>query len=864
MATSALAQEVANANPVTAPAAVTEVAMQSENLVIPLKVMITTPGTYVIATPASNAVNVTLDGQVVLSSDGSASEDGAPLKVFTTLAAGEHLIEVDGKNLTMDQVAMISLYELGGTPASLANASQVLTTEQAQTLRASVMMLPGATSTATAPAQVAAAAVRQPFLIGGGSARTGSEAVETVASAATAAPSTSGTTTQSAASTMATTEMAAATTTSSGGGGGVFRRSVESGVDIIGGGTGGTGDSAGGGTGGTPVSAPGTPPAGTPVVPPAPVTPVEMPATMARASTLTPPTDIPLTQAVQIIGGASDAGVVSTSGQTLFGDVMDPMTFDIVTGTVAQSGREFTVDVGATTGQFAVRLFPEDIANGAVTVTVAGANSANSEITSVPVMYEFTASPAGDGISQALSRVTYGATPELYARVRTMGFDAYITEQLSPDTINDSAFAAMGFDSMLRRDDTNSNNILDRLFRHDMATSAFTEKQLQDVMGAFWHNHFHATTKDSGVIVQNIEDRAFYRENAFGSFEDLLLYSARSPVMSQFLDNDNSRRGSLNENYAREILELHTVGVDGGYNAEDVIAIARIFTGWDYRQTNEGAEEQANTYEFEFRADRHDTDDKVIPFLGRTIPGLEGAAGVTEGEQLIAILADDPRTHQFVCEKIVQKFVADEPPVTFVNLCRTTWQNTDGDMAEIMRAILTAPEFITTVEFQRNKGKTPYEYAVGVIRALGLTPNADDNNGDFFDRFVDAAIDGGYDPYRFLVPTGMDEVGSAWTSSAGMIGKYRRITDVVERGDNNYNYDMATMVTEAGLETAEEVAAYMLAVATADRYTLEEFEQMVSVLKGEDGIFEPRTQDESDAFNRAAGLLIVLPSFQLQ
>ena len=206
---------------------------------------------------------------------------------------------------------------------------------------------------------------------------------------------------------------------------------------------------------------------------------------MAQASALTPPTDVPLMQAVEIIGGASEANVVGASGQTLFGDVMDPMTFDFVTGSVAQSGREFTVDVGATTGQFAVRLFPDDIANGAVSVTLAGANSANSEITSVPVTYNFTAADVMDGVTQALSRVTYGATPDLYARVRTMGFDAYIAEQLAPETINDSAFTAMGFDRMLRRDDTNSGNILQRLFRHDMATSAFTEKQLQDVMGAF-------------------------------------------------------------------------------------------------------------------------------------------------------------------------------------------------------------------------------------------------------------------------------------------------------------------------------------------------------------------------------------------
>lgn len=365
------------------------------------------------------------------------------------------------------------------------------------------------------------------------------------------------------------------------------------------------------------------------------------------------------------------------------------------------------------------------------------------------------------------------------------------------------------------------------------------------------------------MAVQNIDDRQFFRENAFGRFEDLLLYSARSPLMSQFLDNDQSRAGRLNENYGREVLELHTVGVDGGYGDDDVIAVSRVFTGWNYRRTNPDAQDQSPTYEFEFQQDNHDTADKVIPFMDTTIAGRAGAAGVEEGEELIGLLAADPRTQNFVCGKIVQRFVADVPPADFVQICVAAWQASDGDSGEILRAILTAPDYITNVALQRNKVKTPYEYAVSTIRALGMVPDADDVNGGFFERFRATAHAAGHTPHFFPAPSGLPEVGAAWTNSATMVAKFSGLTFIVER-TSVYNHDLEADVRDAGLETAEEVAAYLLTIATADHFTLEEYESLVGVLKGVDGIFEPRTQDETTAFDRAAGLLIVLPSFEMQ
>ena len=620
-------------------------------------------------------------------------------------------------------------------------------------------------------------------------------------------------------------------------------------------------------TPGNPGSNPGLNPV-TPVTPtPNPTpnpNPPSTPNNGASAGPLAPPQGIAISQAVQLTSAGDAEGRVASTGTTLFGAVMNPTMFDTVRVTLNPSGRTTTVDTGPTTGQFAVRLFPEDFAQGTeVTVTLEGAFSANDEVASTPVSYTVQGAMPEDGLAHALSRLSFGPTADLYSRVRAMGYNAYVEEQLAPETISDAVLNSMQPQQILDPTTRNGGSLLNSLDEYNIAYATHTEKQLREVMAAFWRNHFHASTKGTSIYQQNIADNEFFRENAFGRFEDLLLYSARSPLMSQFLDNDESRRGRINENYAREILELHTVGVDGGYGDEDIIAIARVFTGWHYRQTNEGADDVARLYEFEFKADRHDTDDKVIPFLNMTITGQSGAAGVQEGEQLIGILSDLPQTRSYVCGKLVTLLVADQPPQSFIDNCVGAWVTSDGDTEAMLRAILLDPTYITSVEFQRNKAKTPFEYAVSTARAFGVRPEAGDNPRDFYNDFRETMTDAGYNPLRFPVPTGLAEVSSAWINTASMIDKFQQTAQIAERRER-FNIDLAALSTEAGLETAEEVAAYLLGVATADRYQRDEFEAVVAVLKGADGIFEPRVTDETRAYERALGLITVLPSFQLQ
>lgn len=581
----------------------------------------------------------------------------------------------------------------------------------------------------------------------------------------------------------------------------------------------------------------------------------------AASSPLSPPAGVVTNEMVEIMSSSDSDDKIAATGQTLFGRVLDPNSYDIVNVVIQPSGRTATVEVGQTFGGFAVRLFEEDLTSGAATVTVSAGSSNNDEVTTVPVTYNYTAATVTDGVGMALSRMTYGATAELYARVRAMGYHAYVAEQLSPESIDDRFFESMNFGRLLERDTNGAHSVATSLQRHNLATATYTRKQLQETMGAFWSNHLHASNKMSGVLTQAMDDRQFYRENAFADFEDLLLYSASSPLMSQFLDNDQSKVGNLNENYGREILELHTVGVDAGYGDEDVIAVSRIFTGWNYRRTNPNSNGLEALYEFEFRAEDHDTEDKYIPFLDITIEGRAGPAGIEEAEELIAILAQHPSTQNFICRKIVQWFVSDTPPANFVDICVNAWEQSGGNSREVVRAILLAPEFITTPEIRRTKGKNPLEYGASVIRAAGAMP-ADPIDTGIWYWFSYPAKNAGYNPAAFPVPTGLPEFGAAWANTSSFVAEFNA-GNIMFANRRNMGILLEDEFADNGLETAEEAAAYLLAIGTNDLYRQDEFDAMVNALKGTDGVFLMDLGLDM-ALGRAIRLLTVLPSFHLQ
>jgi uncharacterized protein (DUF1800 family) len=323
-----------------------------------------------------------------------------------------------------------------------------------------------------------------------------------------------------------------------------------------------------------------------------------------------------------------------------------------------------------------------------------------------------------------------------------------------------------------------------KLFR-----AVYSNRQLEEVLVDFWYNHFNVDVAKNVPQVQNLEhlligayERDAIRPHVFGHFKDLLLATARHPAMLYYLDNWESVapgafevgpfapvRGNLNgvpnsiipspvarlahglnENYGRELMELHTLGVNGGYSQADVIAVARCFTGWTVSNPD--------TPEFAFAPFMHDFGEKTV--LGHKIPA---GGGERDGLQVIDILAHHPSTARFISRALAQHFVADDPPQALVDRMAQTFTQTDGDLRAVMKTMFASPEFFSAGAWQ-SKIKSPLEMVVGAVRAVG---------GEATDTYslAQKIADMGEPLYNKLEPTGYPNSGDLWLSSAGIMGR---------------------------------------------------------------------------------------------
>ena len=318
--------------------------------------------------------------------------------------------------------------------------------------------------------------------------------------------------------------------------------------------------------------------------------------------------------------------------------------------------------------------------------------------------------------------------------------------------------------------------------------AVYSERQLQEVMSDFWMSHFN-------VFLAKGLDRVFttdFEENvvrplALGKFEDLLMATAKSPAMLYYLDNwistapaevmeeristlrsrqrSQRRQGTggqaerallrllrrakgLNENYARELMELHTLGVDGGYSQEDVIQVAKCLTGWTITAPRQGGS-------FQFRPFLHEDEDKVV--LGHRIR----SGGIEEGEQVIRMLANHPSTARFISTKLVRRFVADDPPADLVDAASLTFERTGGDLREVLRTLITHPHFFSPQVYQA-KIKKPLELVASALRASGAEMKPA--------RHLMRMLAGmGEALYLCQEPTGYPDVASAWVNTNSLL-----------------------------------------------------------------------------------------------
>jgi uncharacterized protein (DUF1800 family) len=372
------------------------------------------------------------------------------------------------------------------------------------------------------------------------------------------------------------------------------------------------------------------------------------------------------------------------------------------------------------------------------------------------------AKPADPKILHVLNRLSYGIRPGDIDRVQSMGVDKYIKEQLNPDSIDESPALTerlaklntinLSPIELVQQYDPNrlvngqkpepdvkkdrqkqEREILTQARDARLYRSIYSQRQLQEVMVDFWYNHFNVYA-DKGIDrlwVGAYEQQAI-RPYALGRFRDLVGATARHPAMLFYLDNwqnvapvtnKKGKSQGLNENYARELMELHTLGVDSGYKQDDVISLARILTGWGFKQPGQKV---VDGYSFQFNANRHDFGNKI--FLGQNIIG----SGIGEGEQALDILSRHPNTARHISFELAQYFVSDNPPKSLVDRLTKRFLDTEGDIKSVLDSLFHSPEFMDK-KYYGAKFKTPYQYIVSSVRAIDpVQDNA--KLGDFYSK----------------------------------------------------------------------------------------------------------------------------------
>ncbi len=398
-----------------------------------------------------------------------------------------------------------------------------------------------------------------------------------------------------------------------------------------------------------------------------------------------------------------------------------------------------------------------------------------------------------------LNRLSFSPRPGDIERVKSMGINNYIQSQLRPETIREpqqltnqlSTLTTLDLNPVelfneygplpprkqkkLTQNQKNARNKRMRIILHQaqkahLFRAILSNRQLQEVMIDFWFNHFSISVVKGRPIRLWVGayERDAIRPYALGSFRDLLGATAYHPAMLFYLDNWlNTAPGSkgvrgpfkgLNENYARELMELHTLGVNGGYQQKDIITLARIFTGWGIqRRTGDGSG-------FKFYANRHDNSDKI--FLGIPIKG----GGVEEGQRALDILANHPSTARYISYKLAQYFVADQPPGSLVNKLAKRFKETNGNIRSVLETLFNSSEFWNE-KYYGNKFKTPYQYLISAVRATGT-------NKPRWGRIAGMLNQLGMPLYSCATPEGYKNTKEAWLNPDAMIRRVSFATTI--------------------------------------------------------------------------------------
>jgi uncharacterized protein (DUF1800 family) len=428
-------------------------------------------------------------------------------------------------------------------------------------------------------------------------------------------------------------------------------------------------------------------------------------------------------------------------------------------------------------------------------------------------------------------------------------------------------------------DSRRPQRVVEELAMAKVARAIYSERQLQQVMDDFWFNHFNVyAAKGEVKWYLTSYERDVIQPHTLGKFKDLIEATAKSPAMLFYLDNylsvdpraqqrlaaeraarQASRRGfgwppppqqqqkkkqdrGLNENYGRELMELHTLGVDGGYTQKDVTEVARCFTGWTIEKPRQNPE-------FRFDDKMHDPDTKIV--LGKKIH----AGGMSDGKEVIELLTKNPNTAKFISTKLARRFVSDNPPPSLIDKMAKTFQSSDGDIRAVMRTMIYSPEFWSREAF-RAKIKTPYELVISTARALGTDVDTPMPLVQWTGRI-------GQPLYQCQPPTGYSDKADAWVNTGALLNRLNYSLALASNKVRGSHSDAATLLgldMSADPKVALNRAVELFLGGEAARGTVETLEKQVE----DPQILQAKLDDPVKRVDMGVvtGLVLGAPEFQ--
>lgn len=554
---------------------------------------------------------------------------------------------------------------------------------------------------------------------------------------------------------------------------------------------------------------------------------------------------------------------VSDNGFTLSGMATDEASgVERVTAELLTQGAtspvSLSVVLDAQTGSWRTSINGENLNAGTpVTITVTATdefgNSAASAVTLNVILVQNEAL-----LRHLMDRITYGPTVALRQEVQRMGPDAFIAQQLEKQADADFQQRILAFENFINDylPDPNADYSTQRsqLQRYALQHAWRDPRQLRAVLTQFWDNHFSTDVDSHGFVEYELREHQAFRSNAFGNFRDLLEISAKSPAMSIYLDGNNNCANDSNENYVRELLELHTLSDNGSYQQDDVEALAEVFTGWTVENG-----------QFKYNAACHNPADKVLTFGADrnletyNITGRTGPEGVNEGMEVLNILARQDSTAAFICTKLAQLFVSDTPGSTVVSACNQKFMEAVNDpdqIGQVVQIILDSAEFHTPENF-RAKVTTPLEHVVRTLRAFEVAGNGADLPTRL--NYLGMRL------FQNRAPDGFAEIGEDWLSGSLLLERFNFVTWLAHNraGAERSSVDPLAFAIANGLRSAEEIVNFFLNLALDSDYTDLERVLLLEILNA-DGAFDINQTTADEKLRMMLATILSFSKYQLQ